>query len=50
MGQLTGRYQVLQIGQSEVITATAIGANDAPTIRDWQAFTQDLYIVAILAA
>ncbi len=28
--------------KSNVITATAIGANNAPTIRDWQAFMQDL--------
>ncbi len=28
--------------KSEVITATTIGANDAPTIRDWQTFMQNL--------
>jgi hypothetical protein len=28
--------------KSNVITATAIGANEAPTIRDWPAFMQDL--------
>lgn len=28
--------------KSDVITATAIGANDAPTISDWRAFTREL--------
>jgi hypothetical protein len=37
--------------KSNVITATAIGANDAPTIRDWPAFMQyleahDIYAIA----
>jgi hypothetical protein len=37
--------------KSDVITATAIGANDAPTIRDWPAFMQylkahDIYAIA----
>lgn len=28
--------------QSDVLTATLIGANSAPTIRDWRAFMQDM--------
>ncbi len=37
--------------KSDIITATAIGANDAPTITDWEAFMQemkerDIYTIA----